>query len=47
MKEAWTLEVILAINLHPIWTGWGGGAESAPPPNVFLHNSKTPGDIEK
>ena len=24
----------------------GGGAESAPP-KVFLHNSKTPGDIEK
>ena len=26
--------------------GGGGRAESAPP-KVFLHNSKTPGDIEK
>ena len=30
--------------LNPIWTG-GGGAESAPL-RFFLHNSKTPGDIE-
>ena len=25
----------------------GGGAESAPSPQGFLHNSKTPGDIKK
>ena len=29
---------------NPIWTG--GGGESAPL-TFFLHNSKTPGDIEK
>ena len=29
---------------NPIWTG---GADSAPPLRFFLHNSKTPGDIEK
>ena len=33
-------------SFNPIWTEGGGGAESAPL-RFFLHNSKTPGDIEK
>ena len=31
--------------LNPIWTG--GGGRNPPPLRFFLHNSKTPGDIEK
>ena len=30
--------------INPIWTG---GVGIRPPPKVFLHNSKTPEDIEK
>ena len=33
--------------LNPIWTGGGGGGWNLPPLRFFLHNSKTPGDIEK
>ena len=37
-------------SFNPIWTGGGGGGRNvrnASPLRFFLHNSKTPGDIEK